>query len=136
MYDFEHGINGLLYRVDEEHSEPVRYNDLTTVKNIDIEEPGPKENGDQDIIAIPRCEGFSISYKMTHKQARQWLKYWNAVFYSSRRRIRTWYRTKERLRRARLKGKDYIVISPRINGWLQYHQSNEGEKHYAQTEND
>lgn len=126
MYDFEHGIssNGLLYRVDEEHSEPIRFNGLTTVKNINNEEPGPKE----DVIAIPRCEGFSISYKMTHKQARQWSKYWNAVFYSSRRRIRTWYRTKERLRRAKLKGKTYVNASPRVAKWLtEAYKSKKGE---------
>ena len=130
MYDFEHGIssNGLLYRVDEEHSEPIRFDGLTTVKNIDIEEPGSKEDDDQDIIAIPKWEEFSISFKMTHKQARQWLKYWNAVFYSSRRKIRTWYRTKERLRRAKLKGETYVNASPRVAKWLtETYESKKGE---------
>lgn len=130
MYDFEHGIslNGLLYRVDEEHSEPIRFNGLTIVKIIDIEEPGSKEDGDQDVIAIPRCEEFSISCKMTHKQARRWSKYWSAVFYSSRRKIRTWYRTKERLRRAKLKGKTYVNASPRVAKWLtEAYESKKGE---------
>lgn len=67
--------------------------------------------------------GFTAgTFKQTHKQVRKAHKLFKAHFNSSRRRLRSWKRTKERLRRAKLKGKEYIVASPRISGWLRYHQ--------------
>lgn len=124
MPDFENGFTaGSVFYIGKENGEMIPFTGLTTVKLEDAENPDHEEDDSQVFATISTDMECTITFKQTHKWARKTHKFFNAYFNSYRRRVRSWKRTKERLRRAKLKGKEYVGASPRICGWLRYHQS-------------
>ena len=129
MPDFENGFSGeTLFFLEKEGGEKIPFSDLTSAELVDADNINYEEDGNKIIATISNDVEFTLTAEQTNKQARKTYQFFHAMFNRQKRRIRSWYRTKERLRRARLKGKEYIRISPRICGWLQHHQLNEGEK--------
>lgn len=113
--------NCKLFYTNKETGETKPLN-IETAKIKDVTDPlndDYYEDTNKIVAKIPSDMEFTISIKQTHKQSRTTRKYCNSIFNNYKRRIRSYHRIKERLRRAKLKSKEYIKMSPRIAKRLQ-----------------
>ena len=90
------------------------------------------ENTDYDedlnvFATIPYNDSVTMEFKQTKKQARKTAKLFRSITNNYKRRIRSWFRTKERLRRAKLKGKEGVRLSPKIVKYLIMNEGNQNE---------